>query len=171
MEPVTGPAQLRWPWVGRLVHDPSFVWLPWEARSVPAASGRLQAGAAMGGDGGAGQDPAAGRTRRCHGPRDQQVRPVLAAVVLACPDPRPGWGVGWVSDRAAAKAKTQLNVALVYLDGAARLAREAGLDRPADTLARLARDATEALAEIQAARQPTAPVEQAAGGDEQGAAS
>ena len=76
-----------------------------------------------------------------------------------------------MSDRAAAKAKTQLNVALVDLDGAARLARAAGLDRPADTLARLARDATEALAEIQAARQPTAPVEQAAGGDEQGAAS
>ena len=94
MEPVTGPAQLRWPSVGRLVHDPNFVWMRWEARSVPAASGRLQAGAAMRGDGGAGQDPAAGRTRRCHGPRDQHLRPVLAAVVLACLDPAPagGWG-------------------------------------------------------------------------------
>jgi hypothetical protein len=76
-----------------------------------------------------------------------------------------------VSDRAAAKAKTQLNVALVYLDEAARLAREAGLVRPADTLARLVDDATGALAELQAVPQPTAPVEQAAGSDEQGAAS
>ena len=75
-----------------------------------------------------------------------------------------------MSDRAA-KAKTQLNVALTHLDEAARLAREAGLHPLADTLERLAGDATEALAEIQAARQPTAPVEQAAGGDEQGAAS
>jgi hypothetical protein len=74
-----------------------------------------------------------------------------------------------VSDRAAAKAKTQLNVALVYLDGAVRLAREAGLHRPADTLARLARDATEALAEFQAARQPTAPVDQVAGNEDQAA--
>ena len=76
-----------------------------------------------------------------------------------------------MSDRAAAKAKTHLNVALTHLDEAARLAREAGRDRPADTLARLARDATEALAELQAAPQPTAPVEQAAGSDEQRAAS
>jgi len=76
-----------------------------------------------------------------------------------------------VIDRAAAKAKTQLNVALVDLDGAARLARAAGLDRPADTLARLAGDTTEALAELQAAPQPTAPVDPAAGSDEQRAAS
>jgi hypothetical protein len=76
-----------------------------------------------------------------------------------------------VNDRAAAKAKTQLNVALVYLDAAARLAREAGLHRPADTLERLARDATEALSELQAVPQPTAPVEQAAGDDDQAASS
>jgi hypothetical protein len=76
-----------------------------------------------------------------------------------------------VSDRAAAKAKTQLNVALIHLDAAARLAREAGLHRPADTLERLARDATEALSELQAVPQPTAPVDQATGSDEQGAAS
>ena len=75
-----------------------------------------------------------------------------------------------MSDRAA-KAKTQLNVALTHLDEAARLAREAGLDRPADTLARLAGEATEVLAELQAVPQPTAPVDQAAGNDEQGAAS
>ena len=76
-----------------------------------------------------------------------------------------------MSDRAAAKAKTQLNVALNHLDAAARLAREADLGRPADTLERLARDATEALAELQAAPQPTAPVDQAAGDDEQAASS
>ena len=94
MEPVTGPAQLRWPSVGRLVHDPNFVWMRWEARSVPAASGRLQAGAAMRGDGGAGQDPAAGRTRRCHGPRDQHARWLLKVVVLVHPGTTPagGWG-------------------------------------------------------------------------------
>ena len=76
-----------------------------------------------------------------------------------------------MSDRAAAKAKTHLNVALTHLDEAARLAREAGLHRPADTLERLARDATAALAELQAAPQPTAPVDPAAGSDEQRAAS
>ena len=75
-----------------------------------------------------------------------------------------------MSGRAAAKAKTQLNVALVYLNGAARLAREAGLDRPADTLARLARDATEALAELQAAPQPAPPVDQRSGNNEDEAA-
>jgi hypothetical protein len=75
-----------------------------------------------------------------------------------------------VSDRAAAKAKTHLNVALTHLDEAARLAREADLHRPADTLARLARDATEALAELQAVPQPTAPVDPA-GSDEQAARS
>jgi hypothetical protein len=76
----------------------------------------------------------------------------------------PGWGVWPVSDRAAAKAKTQLNVALTHLDEAARLAREAGRHRPADTLERLARDATEALVELQAAPQPqpAPPVDQAA---------
>jgi hypothetical protein len=76
-----------------------------------------------------------------------------------------------LSDRAAAKAKTQLNVALTHLDEAARLAREAGLHRPADTLERLARDATEALAQLQAAPQPTPPVDQRSGNDDQAAGS
>jgi hypothetical protein len=77
-----------------------------------------------------------------------------------------------VSDRAA-KAKTQLNVALTHLDEAARLAREAGLHRPADTLERLARDATEALAQLQAAPQPqpAPPVGQTPGNDDQAARS
>jgi hypothetical protein len=76
-----------------------------------------------------------------------------------------------VSDRAAAKAKTHLNVALTHLDEAARLAREADLPRLAETLQRLARDATQALAELQAAPQPTPPVDQAPGNDEQAARS
>jgi hypothetical protein len=79
--------------------------------------------------------------------------------------------VGPVSDRAAAKAKTHLNVALTHLDEAARLAREADLHEPADTLGRLARDATEALAELQAAPQPTVPVDQRSGNDDQAARS
>jgi hypothetical protein len=79
--------------------------------------------------------------------------------------------VGSVSDRAAAKAKTQLNVALTHLDEAIRLAREAGLHRPADTLERLARDATEVLAQLKAAGPPTPPADQAAADDEQAAAS
>jgi hypothetical protein len=74
-----------------------------------------------------------------------------------------------VIDRAAAKAKTQLNVALTHLDEAARHAREAGLPGQAGTLERLARDATEALAELQAVPQPTPPVDQVAGGDDQAA--
>jgi hypothetical protein len=56
-----------------------------------------------------------------------------------------------VSDRAAAKAKTHLNVALVRLDEAARHAREAGLHWQAGSLERLARDATEVLGKLQAA--------------------
>jgi hypothetical protein len=72
-----------------------------------------------------------------------------------------------VSDRAAAKAKTHLNVALTHLDEAARVAREADLPRLAETLKRLARDATQALADLQAAPQPTPPVDQAPGNDEQ----
>jgi len=56
-----------------------------------------------------------------------------------------------VSDRAAAKAKTHLNVALVRLDQAARHAREAGLHRQAGTLERLARDAPEVLGRLRAA--------------------
>ncbi len=75
-----------------------------------------------------------------------------------------------MSDRAA-KVRTQLNVALIHLDEAARLAREAGLHRPADTLARLARDATEVFTELQTVPQPTAPVEQAAGSDDPAGAS
>jgi hypothetical protein len=78
-----------------------------------------------------------------------------------------------VSDRAAAKAKTHLNVALTHPDEAARLAREADLHRPAETLRRLGRDATEALAELQAAPQPqpAPPVDQRSGNDDQAATS
>jgi hypothetical protein len=79
--------------------------------------------------------------------------------------------VGPVSDRAAAKAKTQLNVALIHLDAAARLAREAGLYRPADTLERLACDANEALSELQDVPQPIPPVDQAAGDEDQAGSS
>jgi hypothetical protein len=61
-----------------------------------------------------------------------------------------------VSDRAAAKATTHLNVALTHLDEAARLAREAGLPGQSRLLERLAREATDALAELQAAPQPKA---------------
>jgi hypothetical protein len=70
-----------------------------------------------------------------------------------------------VSDRAVAKAKTHLNVALVRLDEAARHAREAGLGRQAGTLERLAREAAEVLSKLQSIRQPTLPVDQAAGDD------
>jgi len=76
-----------------------------------------------------------------------------------------------VSDRAAAKAKTHLNVALVRLDQAARYAREAGLHRQAGTLGRLARDAAEMLGKLQPARRPSAPVDQAAVGHDQAAGS
>jgi uncharacterized membrane protein YccC len=75
-----------------------------------------------------------------------------------------------VIDRAA-KAKTQLNVALTHLDQAARHAREAGSPGQAGTLERLARDAAEALAQLQAAPQPTPPVDQTPGNDEQAARS
>jgi hypothetical protein len=73
---VTGPARLLW-----------------ESRSLSASSERLHAEDAMN-RAGPREDPAAGRTRRCHGPRDQHVRPVLAAVVLVCLGPAPagGWG-------------------------------------------------------------------------------
>ena len=74
-----------------------------------------------------------------------------------------------MNDRAAARAKTQLNVALTHLDEAARLAREVGLHRPADTLVRLARDATEVLGKLQAAFQSTPPVN-VAGDNDQAAA-
>ena len=85
------------------------------------------------------------------------------------PDTAPAREVRWVSDHAAAKAKTHLNVALPHLAEAARLGREAGRYRPADTLARLAGDATRALAELPAAPQPTPPVDQAADNDDQAA--
>jgi hypothetical protein len=75
-----------------------------------------------------------------------------------------------VSDRAAAKAKTHLNVALVRLDQAARHAREAGLHRQAGTLERLARDAAEVLGKLQPAR-PSVPVDQAAVDHDQAAGS
>ena len=74
--------------------------------------------------------------------------------------------MGPVSDRAAAKAKTQLNVALTHLDQAARHAREAGLPGQADTLERLAHDAAEVLGKLQPARRPTLSVDQAAGDDQ-----
>ena len=65
--------------------------LIWEARSLSASSERRHAEDAMN-RGGPREDPAVGRTRRGHGPRDQHVRPVLAAVVLGCPDPAPAGG-------------------------------------------------------------------------------
>jgi hypothetical protein len=63
-----------------------------------------------------------------------------------------------VSDRSAARAKTHLNVALMRLDEATRLAREAGLDRAAGTLERLAREAAEVLGKLQPTR-PTTPAD------------
>ena len=51
---------------------------------------------------------------------------------------------------------------LLWPPVAVRLGRETGRYRPADTLARLAGDATRALAELPAAPQPTPPVDQAA---------
>ena len=74
-----------------------------------------------------------------------------------------------MSDRAAAKAKTHLTVALTHLDQAARHAREAGLARQAGTLERLARDAAEVLGKLQPARRPIVSVDQAAGSDDQAA--
>ena len=74
--------------------------------------------------------------------------------------------MGPVSDRAAAKAKTQLNVALTHLDQAARHAREAGVSGQAGTLERLVRDAAEVLGKLQPARRPTLSVDQAAGDDQ-----
>jgi hypothetical protein len=122
--------------------------------------------------GGPGQDLAVGRTRRGHEPDDLHVRQVLERLGW-CARHHPGRevGMGSVSDRGAAKAKTHLNVALTHLDEAARLARETGLRWPADALERLARDATEVLGKLQAAPQPTPPVDQAAGDDDRAAAS
>ena len=90
MDPVTAPAWLLWPPVGRLVRDRNSSRTRREARSLPASSGRLLAEAAMHGSGG----PTVGRTRRGHGPEDQHVRRVLEAVVLVRPGTSPvgGWG-------------------------------------------------------------------------------
>ena len=85
------------------------------------------------------------------------------------PDTAPSRGLRWVSDHAAARAKTHLNVALTHLAEAVRLGQEAGRYRPADTLVRLAGDATWALAELPAAPQPTPPVDQAADNHDQAA--
>jgi hypothetical protein len=94
VEPVTGPARLLWPPVGRLVRDHISDRTRREARSLPASSGRLQPEAAMHGSGGDGQDPTVGRTRRGHGPDDQHARRVLKVVVLVRPGTAPagGWG-------------------------------------------------------------------------------
>ncbi len=54
---------------------------------------------------------------------------------------------------------------------AARPAGEASLHRPADTLARLGGDATEILAELHAAPQPTPSVDQPVDNDDQAGAS
>jgi hypothetical protein len=72
-----------------------------------------------------------------------------------------------VSDPAA-KAKTQLNLALVRLDQAARHAREAGLPEQADRLERLAREAAEVLDRLQPTPEAS-PVDQV-GDHNQGAA-
>jgi hypothetical protein len=85
------------------------------------------------------------------------------------PDPRRPhplavrWGWRPVSDRATAKAKTYLNVALMRLDEAARLAHEAGLLGQAGILERLARDAAEVLGKLQPTR-PADLVDQSADG-------
>jgi hypothetical protein len=72
-----------------------------------------------------------------------------------------------VSDPAA-KAKTQLNLALVRLDQAARQAHEAGLPEQADRLEWLARAAAAVLGRLQPTPKAS-PVDQ--GGDRnQGAA-
>jgi hypothetical protein len=172
VEPVTGPStRLRWTPVGWLIRDRNVGRTRVGARSLPALAGRLQAEAALHGDRAAGQDPTVGLRRPGHRPDPRAPSAGGAGGRSRAPRPRPGWGLGRVSDRAAAKAKTQLNVALTHLDEAARLAREAGLHPLTDTLERLAGDATETLAELQAVPKPTAPVEPAAGNDEQGAAS
>jgi hypothetical protein len=72
-----------------------------------------------------------------------------------------------VSDPAA-KAKTQLNLALVRLDQAARQAREAGLAEQANRLERLAREAAEVLGRLQPTPKAR-PVDQV-GDHDQGAA-
>ena len=76
-----------------------------------------------------------------------------------------------MSDRAAAKARTRLHVAVTQLDEAGWLARPAGLPWPADTLAQLVRDATEALTELPAVPHPTPLVDPAVGNHEQRAGS
>jgi hypothetical protein len=94
VNPVTAPAWLLWPPVGRLVRDRNSGRTRREARSLPASSGRLLAEAAMHGSGGPSQDPTVGRTRRGHGPDDQHARRALEVVVLVRPGTSPvgGWG-------------------------------------------------------------------------------
>jgi hypothetical protein len=173
VEPVTGLAWLLWPPVGRLVRDRDSnhrtrLMALWQ---LFISSGQLLAKIVVHRYGGPGQDLTVAVDRRRHGPDNQRPCRVLEAVVLVRPDTVPPGGWGGVSDRAVAKAKTHLNVALTHLDEAARLARAAGLDRSADTLERLARDATEVLGKLQAAPEPTPPVDQAAGDDDQAASS
>jgi hypothetical protein len=93
---MTGPAWLRWPPVGRLAgdrdHHPGRTGR--EARSPFAASGRLQAEAAMNRCGGPGQNPAVGHTRPGNRPGDQHLRRMPNGAVLVCRDTAPaeGWG-------------------------------------------------------------------------------
>jgi hypothetical protein len=156
-----GPAWLRWPWsAGSLLTAPSARcagspnrWLPaaHDGRSRPSSTAtahlvKASRSAQVARSG-------AGRAARSAGPGGGHGD---------APRHRPGWGVGWVSDRAAAKATTHLNVALTHLEAAARLAREAGLPGQSGLLEGLAHEATEALAELQAAPLPTPPADQAA---------
>ena len=67
--------------------------LIWEARSLSASYERLHAEDAMN-RAGPREDPAAGRTRRCHGPRDQHARRLLEVVVLVRPGTTPAGGCG-----------------------------------------------------------------------------
>jgi hypothetical protein len=157
-----GPAWLRWPLVGRLATDCTVGPLRWEPGSLVACSARRQVEAVINRDSGPGQGLTVGPTQRGQEPGEQQGRRGPEGGRADAPRHHPGWGVGWVSDRAAAKATTHLNVALTHLDEAARLAREAGLPGQSGLLERLAREATEALAELQAAPQPTPPADKAA---------
>jgi hypothetical protein len=91
---VTSPAWLLWPPVARLATDCTLGPVRWEPRSPDACSTRRRAEAVINRDSGPGQDPAVGRTRRCHGPGDQHVRRELEAVVLVRRDTAPARGEG-----------------------------------------------------------------------------
>ena len=67
--------------------------LIWEAQSLSASSERLHAEDAMN-RGGPGVDPAVGRTRRGHRPREQHARRVLEVVVGVRPGATPAGGCG-----------------------------------------------------------------------------